>query len=285
MDYVTLNNGLEMPILGFGVFKMDDTEAEQSVAEALAVGYRAIDTAASYQNEEAVGHAIKKSGVPREDIFVTSKLTVKDISYERTKQAYQTSLAKLGLDYLDLYIIHQPYGDIFGAWKAMVELYEEGKIKAIGVSNFSSAKLTNFILSNRQILGIETIPMVNQIETHPFYQEREAREIMDEYAVTHEGWAPFAEGNYDIFSNEVLAEIAERHSKTIAQVVMRWHVQKGIVAIPKSTHKERIIENFAIFDFGLTEEDMNKIATLDTGKSLFDHEDPAFVKRLFARFA
>jgi 2,5-diketo-D-gluconate reductase A len=280
---VTLANGNNMPALGLGVFQMSNEEAEQSVVTALDTGYRSIDTAASYQNEEAVGRGIDKSGVPRDEIFVTSKLWIADASYENAKQAYQASLDRLGLDYLDLYLMHQPYGDVFGAWKALVELYEAGKVKAIGVSNFNGAKLANFILTNQKVLGIETIPMVNQVETHPFNQEVEARKVMEEYGVVHEGWAPFAEGRHDIFTNDVLAAIAEGHGRTIGQVVLRWHVQKGIVAIPKSTHKERIEENFDIFDFELSEDDMEKIAKLDANRTTVNHEDPEFVKMLFGR--
>lgn len=280
---VTLSNGNKMPLLGFGVFQMNDEEAEQSVLTALQTGYRLVDTAASYQNEEAVGRGIRQSGVARDEIFVTSKLWIADASYEKAKRAYQTSLDKLELTHLDLYLLHQPYGDIFGAWKALVELYEAGNVKAIGVSNFSGAKLTNFVLTNRKVLGIETAPMVNQIETHPFNQEADTRKIMEEYGVTHEGWAPFAEGQHDIFTNDVLSRVAESHGKSVGQVVLRWHFQKGIVAIPKSVRKERIEENFDVFDFELSGDDMAQIAGLDTGKSLVDHEDPEFVKRLFGR--
>lgn len=280
---ITLSNGTKIPALGFGVFQMSQEEAEQSVATALATGYRLIDTAASYQNEEAVGRGIQRSGVPRDEIFVTSKLWIADASYEKAKQAYQTSLDKLGLEYLDLYLLHQPYGDIFGAWKALVELYEAGKVKAIGVSNFTGARLANFVLTNRKVLGIETVPMVNQVETHPFNQEVEARTIMEEYDIVHEGWAPFAEGHHDIFTNAVLRTIAEGHGKSIGQVVLRWDIQKGIVAIPKSVRKERIEENFEVFDFVLSDEEMAQIANLDTNQTLVNHEDPAFVKRLFGR--
>ena len=280
---ITLSNGTKIPALGFGVFQMSQEEAEQSVATALATGYRLIDTAASYQNEEAVGRGIQHSGVPRDELFVTSKLWIADASYEKAKQAYQTSLEKLGLEYLDLYLMHQPYGDIFGAWKAFVELYEAGKVKAIGVSNFTGAKLANFVLTNRKVLGIETAPMVNQVETHPFNQEVEARKIMEEYGIVHEGWAPFAEGHHDLFTNAVLRNIAESHGKSIGQVVLRWDIQKGIVAIPKSVRKERIEENFDVFDFVLSDDEMAQIADLDTNQTLVNHEDPDFVKRLFGR--
>lgn len=280
---VTLPNDTKMPALGFGVFQMTGAEAEQSVVSALQTGYRSIDTAASYNNEEAVGRGIKKSGVPRDEIFVTSKLWIADASYDKAKQAYRASLDKLGLEYLDLYLMHQPYGDIFGAWKALVELYEAGKVKAIGVSNFNGAKLTNFVLTNRKILGVDIVPMVNQIETHPFNQEAETRKVMEEYGIIHEGWAPFAEGQHNIFTNPVLGEIANRHDKTIGQVVLRWHIQNGIVAIPKSVHQERIEENFAVIDFELSGDDMAQIAKLDTYQTIVNHEDPAFVNRLFSR--
>ncbi len=280
---VTLSNGSKMPALGFGVFQMSPEEAEQSVVTALKTGYRSIDTAARYQNEEAVGRGILKSGVPRDQIFVTSKLWIADASYERARKAYQNSLDSLGLEYLDLYLIHQPYGDIFGAWRAMVELYEAGRVKAIGVSNFSSAKLINFVSTHRKVLGNDTVPMVNQVETHPFHQQVEAGEIMEELGIVHEGWAPFAEGSHDIFANEVLQKIAEGHGKTIAQVTLRWHIQKNIVAIPKSVHGERIAENFDIFDFEISEGDMGAIAGLDTAIALADHENPEFVKMLFDR--
>jgi 2,5-diketo-D-gluconate reductase A len=280
---ITLANGNEMPVLGFGVFQMSAEEAEQSVVDALQTGYRLIDTAASYQNEEAVGRGIKRSGVPREEIFVTSKLWIADASYERAARAYQTSLDKLGLDYLDLYLLHQPYGDIFGAWRGLAELYTAGEVKAIGVSNFSGARLTNFVLTNQKVLDIETVPLVNQIETNPFNQEVRARAVMQEFGVAHEGWAPFAEGNHNIFSNDWLGEIAESHGKAIGQVVLRWHIQKGIVAIPKSVRKERIEKNFDVFDFELSESDMEKIAGLDMSATIVDHDDPEFVTRLFSR--
>lgn len=275
---VKLYNGVKMPQLGFGVFQMTPEEAEQGVIDALQTGYRLIDTAASYRNEESVGQAIKQSGVPRKEIFVTTKLWVPDVNYEGAKKAFRDSLDKLGLDYLDLYLIHQPYNDVFGAWRAMEELYEAGKVKAIGVSNFTAAKVTDFVLN------VKTKPMVNQIETHPFNQQVEAHKVMEEYAIVHEGWAPFAEGRKDLFTNGTLSEIAEKYGKGVGQVVLRWNMQRGIVAIPKSVRKERIEENFDIFDFELSHEDMDKIATLDENKGLFvNHEDPEFVKRLYAR--
>lgn len=280
---ITLANGNEMPALGFGVFQMSDEEAEQSVADALLAGYRLIDTAASYANEEAVGRGIQQSGVPRGEIFVTSKLWIADASYEAAKKAYQTSIDKLGLDYLDLYLLHQPFGDIFGAWRGLAELYEAGDVKAIGVSNFSAARLTNFVLTNRKVLNVDAVPHVNQVETNPFNQEVEARRVMQEFGIVHEGWAPFAEGQHGIFTNNVLSKIAESHGKTIGQVVLRWHVQKGIVAIPKSVRKERIEENFDVFDFALSEADMESIAGLDIEARIVNHEDPDFVNRLFSR--
>jgi diketogulonate reductase-like aldo/keto reductase len=275
---ILLNNGNQMPALGFGVFQMSAEEAEQSVYEALKMGYRLIDTAAAYRNEEAVGRAIKRSGVPRGELFITSKLWVADVNYDGAKKAYQTLLGKLQLDYLDLYLIHQPYNDVFGAWRAMEELYESGKVKAIGVSNFTSAKIVDFVLN------VKIRPMVNQIETHPFNQQIEANKVMKEYGIVHEGWAPFAEGRNDLFSNKILGEIAKRHEKTIGQVVLRWSIQRGIVAIPKSVHKERIAENFDIFDFELSKDDMDRIAKLDETRGLFvNHENPEFVKMLYSR--
>jgi len=268
-----------MPIIGFGVFQINDLEqCEQSVYDALVAGYRLIDTAASYQNEEAVGRAIKRSGIPREELFITSKIWVRDVNYDGAKRAYQRSLDRLQLDYLDLYLLHQPYNDVFGAWRSLEEFYEKDRIKAIGVANFTSAKLVDFIINNR------ITPMVNQIETHPFDQQIEANRIMREYKVRHEAWAPFAEGKQNLFANETLGEIAKHHGKTVGQIVLRWNVQRGIVVIPKSTHKERIIENLNVFDFALSNEDMEEIKALDQSKGLFvNHEDPEFVKYLYAR--
>ena len=276
---VTLHNRIKMPMLGFGVFQMNDlAQCEQSVYDALLAGYRLIDTAASYLNEEAVGRAIKRSGIPREELFITSKIWVQDVNYDNAKKAYQTSLEKLQLEYLDLYLIHQPYNDIYGAWRAMQELYEDGRVKAIGVANFTSARLVDLILNNK------IKPMVNQIETHPFNQQGEAHKVMHEYGVQHEGWAPFAEGRQNLFTNETLMEIAKRHNKSVGQVVLRWNVQRGIVVIPKSVRKERIRENYTIFDFELSDEDMEKIKAMDENKGLFVvHEDPEFVKLLHSR--
>ncbi|MBD1379897.1 aldo/keto reductase [Metabacillus arenae] len=276
MQKVILNNGVEMPVLGFGVFQIqDENECAQAVYEAIMAGYRLIDTAASYLNEEAVGRAIKGSGVPREELFITTKLWVQDAGYENTKKAFAKSLERLQLDYLDLYLIHQPFGDVYGSWRAMEELYREGKIKAIGVSNFQMDRLVDLMAHN------EVIPAVNQVETHPFCQQIESAKLMNENNVQIESWAPFAEGKNNIFQNEVLVSIAERYNKSVAQVILRWLTQRGVVVIPKSVHKERIIENFNIFDFDLSQEDMEAIATLDTKKSLFfSHNDPEIVKWL-----
>jgi diketogulonate reductase-like aldo/keto reductase len=276
MQKVVLNNGVEMPILGFGVFQIADLEeCERSVYEAIRAGYRLIDTAAAYQNEEAVGTAIQKSGVPREEIFVTTKLWIQDAGYESTKKAFERSLKRLQLDYLDLYLIHQPYGDIYGSWRAMEELYREGKIRAIGVSNFQPDRLMDLIVYN------EVVPAVNQIETHPFNQQIETQKFLQENNVQIESWGPFAEGKNNIFENELLLAIAEKYKKTVAQVILRWLTQRGIVVIPKSVRKERIVENFNIFDFELSPEDMNAIISLDTKvSSFFDHRDPKMVKRL-----
>ncbi|MCM3600996.1 aldo/keto reductase [Robertmurraya korlensis] len=279
MQKLILNNGLEMPILGFGVFQMTDPEeCEQAVYDALMAGYRLIDTAASYLNEEAVGTAIKRSGVPREELFITTKLWVQDAGYDSTKNAFAKSLERLQLDYLDLYLIHQPYGDVHCSWRAMEELYREGKIKAIGVSNFHPDRLVDLILHN------EVVPAVNQVETHPFNQQMESAIFMKEHNVQIQSWGPFAEGKNDIFQNEVLASIAEKHNKSVAQVILRWLAQREVVAIPKSVHKERIIENLHIFDFELSPEDMEAISTLDTKQSLFfSHRDPEMVKWIGTR--
>ncbi|WCK54827.1 aldo/keto reductase [Aneurinibacillus sp. Ricciae_BoGa-3] len=279
MQKVTLNNGVEMPILGFGVYQIPDAdECERSVYDAIKAGYRLIDTAASYLNEEAVGRAIKRSEVPREELFITTKLWVQDTGYERTKKAFEKSLQRLQLDYLDLYLIHQPFGDVFGSWRAMEELYREGKVKAIGVSNFQMDRLLDLMLRN------EVIPAVNQVETHPFCQQIESAKLMKENNVQIESWAPFAEGRNDLFQNEVLVSIAEKHKKSVAQVVLHWLTQRGVVVIPKSVRKERIIENLNIFDFELSQEDMERITTLDTGKSLFfSHNDPEIVKWMATR--
>ena len=276
MQYVTLNNGVEMPALGFGVFQVPDpAECERAVSDALEVGYRLIDTAAAYGNEEAVGRAIATSGLPREDVFVTTKLWIQDAGFEPAKEAFERSMDRLGLEYLDLYLIHQPFGDYYGAWRAMEELYAAGRTRAIGVSNFHPDRLVDLILHN------EVTPAVNQVETHVFHQRVADQEVMREYGVQIESWGPFAEGRNGIFTNPVLAAVAEAHGKTVAQVMLRWLVQRDVVAIPKSVRRERMAENFDIFDFALTDAEMQQIAALDTGASLFfDHRDPQMVAAL-----
>lgn len=279
MQTIKLNNGIEMPIIGFGVFQVKDlSECERSVIDAINTGYRLIDTAQSYENEEAVGKAIQKSAVKREDLFITTKLWIQSNGYDGTKKAFENSLKKLQLDYLDLYLIHQPYGDVYGEWRAMQELYNEGKIRAIGVSNFQPDRLIDLIIHN------EIIPAVNQIETHPFHQQIETQKFLQENKVQIESWGPFAEGKNNLFHNELLASIAQRYNKSIAQVVIRWLTQRGVVAIPKSVRKERMEENFNSLDFELSNEDMEAIKTLDTSASLFfNHRDPAMVKWLGER--
>jgi 2,5-diketo-D-gluconate reductase A len=279
MENVVLNNGVEMPVLGFGVFQVTNLdECENSVYEAINAGYRSIDTAASYMNEEAVGKAIKRSSVARGELFITTKLWIQDTGYEQTKNAFEKALTRLQLDYLDLYLIHQPYGDIYGSWRAMEELYNSGRIRAIGVSNFHPDRVMDLILHNK------VVPAVNQIETHPFCQQIETQKFLQENNVQIESWGPFAEGKNNIFTNELLLSIAGKHKKSVAQVILRWLTQRGVIAIPKSVRKERIIENFNIFDFALHAEDMNVIASLDTKKSMFfDHRDPAMVKWLGTR--
>jgi len=279
MQTVTLNTGTEMPLLGFGVFQMRDAaECERSVADALAAGYRLIDTAASYLNEEAVGRALRQSGVPRGELFVTTKLWVQDAGEERARRAFDRSLRRLGLDYLDLYLIHQPYGDVHGAWRALEALHREGRARAIGVSNFPPDRVMDLMVFN------EVVPAVNQIETHPFNQQIQAHAFLREHGIQHESWGPFAEGQHGIFTNAVLRAVAERHHKTVAQVILRWLTQRGIVAIPKSVRPERIAENVDAFGFELSPEDLAAIATLDTGtSSFFDHRDPAMVQALSER--
>ena len=279
MQTVKLNNGVEIPILGFGVFQIRDAEeCERSVYEAIQAGYRLIDTAASYLNEEAVGRAIKGSGVAREELFVTTKLWIQDAGYERTKQAFEKSLKRLQLKTLDLYLIHQPLGDVYGAWRAMEELYQQGKVRAIGVSNFPPDRIMDLILHN------EIVPAVNQIETHPFNQQIETQKFLQENNVQIESWGPFAEGKNNIFQNEVLVSLAGKYKRSVAQVILRWLTQRGVVVIPKSVRKERIVENLNIFDFEISPEDMDAIFSLDTKVSLFfDHRDPAMVKWLGTR--
>ena len=276
MQTIQLNNGVEMPILGFGVFQMTDlNECEKSVLTAIETGYRSIDTAAVYLNETAVGNAIKQSGIAREELFITTKVWIQDAGYENTKKAFDKSLNKLGLDYLDLYLIHQPYGDVHGSWRAMEELYKEDKIIAIGVSNFYPDRMMDLIVHH------EIVPAVNQIETHPFHQQIETQQFLSENRVQIESWGPFAEGRNNLFKNEVLATIGRKYNKSIAQVVLRWLTHREVVVIPKSVHKDRIQENFNCFDFELTTEDMQNIASLDLKTtSFFDHRDPKMVKLL-----
>jgi len=279
MQKVKLNNGVEMPILGFGVFQVTDLEeCERSVVNAIETGYRLIDTAASYMNEEAVGKAIKKSAVAREELFITTKVWIQTNGYEGTKKAFENSLKRLQLDYLDLYLMHQPFGDVYGEWRAMQNLYKEGKVRAIGVSNFQPDRLIDLIIHN------EIVPAVNQVETHPFHQQIETQQFLQENNVQIESWGPFAEGKNNIFNNELLLSIANKYNKTIAQVILRWLTQRGVVAIPKSVRKERMEENFNSLDFVLSVEDMEAIKTLDTKtSSFFDHRDPAIVKWLGER--
>lgn len=276
MEFVTLNNGTKMPLEGFGVFRVPDSnECEKAVLDALETGYRLIDTAAVYGNEEAVGSAIKKSGIPREEIFLTTKLWVQDASYDGVKKALETSLKKLGTDYLDLYLIHQPMGDYIGAYKAMEEEYKAGSLKAIGICNFYPERLCDFCET------VEITPMVNQIELHPFFAQQNALDLMKEYNVVPEAWGPFAEGRFGIFTHPVLCEIGKKYGKSAAQVALRWNVQRGVVVIPKSTHKDRMEQNFDIWDFALSDDDMEKIAALDTGHSeIVNHYDPKFIKML-----
>lgn len=276
MEEVILNNGVKMPILGLGVFQVTDlAECEQSVLTAIQTGYRLIDTATVYGNETAVGNAIKKSGVARNELFITTKLWATDTGYEKTKKAFEKSLNKLQLDYLDLYLIHQPIGDIHSSWRAMEELYKAGKIRAIGVSNFHPDRVMDLIIFN------EIVPAVNQIETHPFNQQIETQQFLKENKVQIQSWASFAEGKNDLFKNELLASIGKKYNKSIAQVVLRWLIQRGVAVIPKSVRKERIEENFNVFDFELSADDMSVFQTLDTKETLFfSHRDPAMVKWL-----
>lgn len=276
---VTLENGVAMPVLGFGVFQVPDpAECERSVAEAIAAGYRLMDTAASYGNEAAVGAGIRASGIDRAELFVTTKLWVQDASYDRAKVAFERSLEKLQLDYLDLYLIHQPYGDVHGAWKAMEELHRAGRIRAIGVSNFYPDRLMDFALHTK------VKPAVNQIEMHPFHQQADAQALMQELRIQPQAWGPLAEGRNGLFENETLAAIGRKHGKSVAQIVLRWLVQRGIVTIPKTVRRERMAENLAIFDFALDDADFAAIAELDNKTSaFFDHRDPAMVKWIGTR--
>lgn len=275
MEHRILNNGVEMPVLGFGVYQVEETVCEQCVCDAIAAGYRSIDTASAYLNERAVGRAIRRSGVPREELFITTKLWVQDAGYESTKRAFAKSLERLQLDYLDLYLMHQPFGDVYGSWRAMEELYREGAVRAIGVSNFQPDRLVDLILHN------EVLPAVNQVETHPFCQQTEAAAVMASEGVQIESWAPFAEGRNNLFGNGTLVSLAAKYRKSVAQVVLRWLIQRGVVVIPKSVRPERMAENIAVFDFHLAPEDMDLIATLDTRRSCFlSHRDPETVKWL-----
>ena len=279
MQTVKLNNGLEIPILGFGVFQITDlAECERSVVDAIQTGYSHIDTAASYQNEEAVGRGIKHSGVAREKLFITTKLWIQGNGYEGTIKAFERSLKRLQLDYLDLYLIHQPFGDVYGEWRAMEELYGQGKVRAIGVSNFPPDRIMDLMIHNK------ITPAVNQIEVNAFHQQIDTQTFLQENNVQVEAWAPFAEGKNNIFKNEILLSIAAKYQKSVAQVILRWLVQRGIIALSKSTRKERMIENISVFDFELSTEDMAAITTLDTKTSrFFDHRDPQMVKWLGER--
>lgn len=277
MQAVKLNNGIEMPIEGYGVFQIDPKETERCVLDALDVGYRSLDTAATYGNEEGVGKAIQKSGIPREEIFLTSKLWVADQGYDNAKKAFEKTLEKLGTDYLDLYLIHQPFGDYYGSWRAMEELYKEGKIKAIGVSNFDSARLVDLIVNN------EIVPAVNQVELHPFVQQEEAIAVMKEYGVKVESWGPLAEGKHGILEDKILKEIADKYNKSVAQVILRWHIERDVIIIPKSVRKERMEENLNVHDFTLDQDDMDKIASLEqVDKKIVDHNNLNIVKGMNA---
>lgn len=274
MDSITLNNGVSMPLEGFGVFQIPDQEVcKKAVLDALDTGYTLIDTAAAYMNEEAVGKAIRESGRNREDLFITTKLWVQDTSYEGAKKAFQTSLDKLGLEYLDLYLIHQAMNDYYGAWRAMEELYREGRVRAIGVCNFYPARLADLALH------CDVIPAVNQVELHPFFQQAGTLENMAAFGIQPEAWGPFAEGRHGIFTHPLLSEIGKKYGKSAAQVALRWNVQRGVVVIPKSTHRERMEQNISIWDFSLSQEDMDRIAALDLGHSeIIDHSDPAVIR-------
>lgn len=273
MEYVTLSNGVRMPILGYGVYQVSREECERCVADALSVGYRSIDTAQSYFNEEETGNAIAGSGIARDELFITSKIWIEHYGYEECKKSIETSLEKLRTDYLDLMLLHQPFSDYYGAWRALEEYYEKGRIRAIGISNFYPDRMVD-IASFARIR-----PMVNQVETHPYNQQFEAKKWMDKYGVQIEAWAPFGEGRGGLFENDVLRKIGEKYGKTTAQVMLRWHIQRGVAVIPKTTHRERMEENFNVFDFSLTDKDMKEIAGLDKNQSsFFSHNDPAMVE-------
>ncbi|MGN0366878.1 MAG: aldo/keto reductase [Suilimivivens sp.] len=273
MEYRILSNGVKMPQLGYGVYQVTKDECERCVLDALKAGYRLIDTAQSYFNEEEVGSAIKKSGIPREEIFLTTKVWIEHYGYENAKKSVIESMKKLQTDYLDLVLLHQPFGDAYGAWRALEDLYEEGKIRAIGISNFYVDRMVEFVNFNR------IKPMINQMEVHIFNQQKQLKEYADKYDVQLEAWAPFGEGRRNTFDNEVIKVIGDKYGKTAAQVMLRWNIQRGVVVIPKSTHYERMVENFNVFDFTLTDEEMNTIAGLDTAtSSFFSHQDPAMVE-------
>lgn len=275
MEYTMLNNGVKMPLLGFGVYMMTDLEeCEKSVLHAIETGYRLLDTSSAYFNEEAVGRAIIKSGIPREELFVTTKLWIQDAGYENAKAGFETSLQKLGLDYLDLYLIHQPCGDCYGSWRAMTELYQEGRIRAIGVCNFNSDRLVDFVMNN------ELPPAINQVEFHPYFQQKKAEEIMREYDVQMEAWSPLGHGGKGILENDVLVSIGKRYGKTPAQIILRWDIERGIATIPKSVRKERIEENFDVFDFHLTTEEITAIDQLDRNDHIADLTDVELIKKL-----
>lgn len=273
---VTLNNGVQMPLLGFGVFQIEPEKCEQVVAQALQTGYRLIDTASSYNNEEAVGAAIRHSGIPREELFITTKAFVQQMGYDKTRAAFDESLKKLGLEYLDLYLVHMPYGDYYGSWRAMEELYKEGRVRAIGVSNFTSDRIIDLCYNT------DIVPAVNQLELHPFYQREEELAILREYNIMPQAWAPFAEGLNGMFTNPVLTAIAAEHGKTVAQVILRWNLQRGVGVIPKSMRASRMAENFAVWDFELTASDMQRIGALDLGRpQMVDTRKPSEVRRIY----
>lgn len=273
MEYIQMSNGIKMPILGYGVYQVTKDECKRCVLDALRAGYRSIDTAQSYFNEEEVGEAIKESGIPREEIFLTTKVWIEHYGYEAAKESVITSMKKLQTDYLDLVLLHQPFGDAYGAWRALEELYEAGKIRAIGISNFYVDRMVEFASFNR------IKPMITQMETHIFNQQNVLKEYADKYGIRLEAWAPFGEGRGGTFENEVIKFIGEKYGKTPAQVMLRWHIQRGVVVIPKSTHYERMVENFDVFDFTLSDEDMDTISKLDTAKSsFFSHQDPTMVE-------
>lgn len=273
MEYITLNNGVKMPQLGYGVYQVIKEECERCVLDALDVGYRSIDTAQSYFNEEEVGSAIEKSGIDRKEIFLTSKVWIEHFGYEECKKSVLESMEKLRTDYLDLMLLHQPFGDTFGAWRALEELYKEGKLRAIGISNHYVDRMVEFA----NFTDIK--PMVNQMEVHPFNQQKNLKEWADKYDIRLEAWAPFGEGRKGLFENEILKKIGEKYGKTTAQIMLRWHIQRGVIVIPKSVHKERMIENFNVFDFTLADEDMEQIVQMDTATSaFFSHQDPAMVE-------